>query len=85
MGRSLGADGIEFISTPALPDVLDYAAASAVDPTCRVVFTAGACPLAPDGSTVAPGDVVAQAHQVVENLRIGGWQPGSLRAGGAGK
>lgn len=62
-------DGIELISTAALPDVLDYAAASTIDPANRIVFTAGACPLAPDGSTVAPGDVVEQAHQVVENLR----------------
>ena len=32
------------------------------------MFTAGACPLDPDGNTVAPGDVSAQAQQVMENL-----------------
>jgi enamine deaminase RidA (YjgF/YER057c/UK114 family) len=41
------------------------------------VFTAGACPLDADSNTVAPGDVAAQAEQVMENLRI------ALRAAGA--
>jgi enamine deaminase RidA (YjgF/YER057c/UK114 family) len=34
------------------------------------VFTAGACPLDAAGETVAPGDVAAQAEQVMQNLRI---------------
>ncbi len=33
-----------------------------------LVFTAGACPLGPDGEVVAPGDVAAQAKQAVANL-----------------
>jgi enamine deaminase RidA (YjgF/YER057c/UK114 family) len=70
--------GIEFVSTPALPDVLDYAAAATVDPSTRVVFTAGAGLADVVRSTVAPGDVVAQAYQVVENLRT------ALAAAGAG-
>jgi enamine deaminase RidA (YjgF/YER057c/UK114 family) len=32
------------------------------------VFTAGACPLDPEGRVVAPGDLEAQAAQTVENL-----------------
>ena len=34
----------------------------------RTVFTAGACPLDAAGRTVAVGDVVGQARQVVTNL-----------------
>jgi enamine deaminase RidA (YjgF/YER057c/UK114 family) len=33
-----------------------------------LVFTAGACPLGPDGEVVGPGDVRAQAQQVMANL-----------------
>ena len=44
----------------------------------RAVFTAGACPLGPDGKTVAHGDVVAQAQQVMANLVT------TLQAAGAG-
>jgi enamine deaminase RidA (YjgF/YER057c/UK114 family) len=34
-----------------------------------LVFTAGACPLDGTGSTVAPGNVAAQAEAAMENLR----------------
>jgi enamine deaminase RidA (YjgF/YER057c/UK114 family) len=54
-----------------------YAYAAITAPGARVVFTAGACPLNAAGETVAPGDVAAQAEQVMENLRI------ALRAAGA--
>ena len=43
-----------------------YAATSTGRPL--LVFTAGACPLDATGATVAPGDVVAQANQVMANL-----------------
>jgi enamine deaminase RidA (YjgF/YER057c/UK114 family) len=43
----------------------------------RLVFAAGACPLDEDGRTVAPGDVVRQAEQVMANLVT------ALRAAGA--
>jgi enamine deaminase RidA (YjgF/YER057c/UK114 family) len=33
-----------------------------------LVFTAGACPLDPEGRVVSPGDLEAQAAQTVENL-----------------
>ncbi|SCG36049.1 RidA family protein [Micromonospora halophytica] len=56
------------IHVPALSDVAEYAYAATVDPPARLVFTAGACPLDADGRTVAPGDPVAQARQVVANL-----------------
>ncbi|TCB99103.1 RidA family protein [Micromonospora zingiberis] len=48
-----------------------------VAPATRLVFTAGACPLDADGRTVAPGDHVAQARQVMTNLET------ALRAAGA--
>ncbi len=62
---------------PALSDVAEYAYLATVDPSARLVFTAGACPLAPDGRTVAPGDHAAQARQVMANLET------ALAAGGA--
>ncbi|MDQ2876966.1 MAG: RidA family protein [Actinomycetota bacterium] len=44
-----------------------YAYASAASPAA-LVFTAGACPLSPDGEVVGPGDVRAQARQAALNL-----------------
>ena len=44
-----------------------YAYASVGTPAA-LVFTAGACPLGPDGDVIGPGDVSAQARQVVSNL-----------------
>jgi enamine deaminase RidA (YjgF/YER057c/UK114 family) len=44
-----------------------YAYASVGGPAA-LVFTAGACPLDPDGAVIGPGDVAAQARQVVSNL-----------------
>jgi enamine deaminase RidA (YjgF/YER057c/UK114 family) len=44
-----------------------YAYASVGGPAA-LVFTAGACPLDPDGDVIGPGDVAAQAGQVVSNL-----------------
>ncbi len=42
---------------------------AAVSGPAQLVFTAGACPLGPDGEVVAPGDVRGQARQAVLNLR----------------
>ncbi len=42
---------------------------SAVTDQPGLVFTAGACPLDADGNVVAPGDIPAQARQVLANLR----------------
>jgi enamine deaminase RidA (YjgF/YER057c/UK114 family) len=44
-----------------------YAYASVGGPAA-LVFTAGACPLDPGGDVIGPGDVAAQARQVVSNL-----------------
>ncbi|MGH3381429.1 MAG: RidA family protein [Actinoallomurus sp.] len=55
------------IRANGLYDGVEYAYA-AVAPPGSLVFTAGACPLDEDGTTVAPGDVRAQARQCVANL-----------------
>ena len=60
-----------------LTDKAPYAYAAVAPPGARLVFTAGACPLDAAGETVAPGDVAAQAEQVMQNLRT------ALRAAGA--
>jgi enamine deaminase RidA (YjgF/YER057c/UK114 family) len=69
--------GIELVRPPALAGSAPYAYAAVTDPG-RMVFTAGACPLDADGSTVAVGDVAGQARQVVANLVT------ALEAAGAG-
>ncbi|MDN3352902.1 RidA family protein [Actinomadura sp. DC4] len=55
------------IRVPDLYEGVEYAYA-AVAPPGSLVFTAGACPLAEDGTTVE-GDVRAQARQCMANLR----------------
>ncbi len=47
-----------------------YAYAAAVDPGAEVIFLAGACPLADDGTTVAVGDVAGQAKRCVETMTV---------------
>ena len=69
--------GIELVAPPELAGTAPYAYAAVTDPG-RMVFTAGACPLDADGATVAPGDVAAQARQVMANLTV------ALAAAGAG-
>jgi enamine deaminase RidA (YjgF/YER057c/UK114 family) len=70
-------DRVTLVRADELTDAAPYAYA-AVPPTgARLVFTAGACPLDEAGATVAPGDVTAQAEQVMANLRA------ALRAAGA--
>lgn len=59
---------VNLIRVPALSDVAEYAYAATVEPPARLVFTAGACPLDAEGRTVAPGDPVGQARQVMANL-----------------
>jgi enamine deaminase RidA (YjgF/YER057c/UK114 family) len=49
------------------PDPPYAYSAHASDPRA-LLFTAGACPLDADGEVVAPGDVGAQAAQVMANL-----------------
>ncbi|MGY1740996.1 MULTISPECIES: RidA family protein [unclassified Blastococcus] len=71
------AIGIELVRPPGLTGTAPYAYAAVTDPG-RMVFTAGACPLDADGTTVAVGDVAGQARQAVANLVA------ALEAAGAG-
>src|SRR3954463_6405649 len=66
---------ITLVRSQELTDAAPYAALP--PPGARLLFTAGACPLDAAGATVAPGDVPAQAEQVMANLRT------ALRAAGA--
>ena len=54
-----------------------YAYAATAPAGSRFIALAGACPLAPDGSTAHPGDHVAQAALALENLET------ALHAAGA--
>ena len=69
---------VELVRSRELSDVAPYAYAAVAHGVSRLVFTAGACPLAADGTTVAPGDVAGQAEQVMTNLEV------ALREAGAG-
>ena len=68
---------VELVHSTALSEVVPYAYAAVAAPG-RLVFTAGACPLDHDGVVVSPGDVAAQAEQVMANLAV------ALGAAGAG-
>jgi enamine deaminase RidA (YjgF/YER057c/UK114 family) len=68
---------ITLVRSPELTGAAPYAYAALPPAGARLLFTAGACPLDEDGATVAPGDVAAQAEQVMANLRT------ALRAAGA--
>lgn len=68
---------VTLVRPPDLTDQAPYVYAALPAPDARLVFTAGACPLDAAGETVAPGDIAAQAEQVMQNLRI------ALRAAGA--
>jgi enamine deaminase RidA (YjgF/YER057c/UK114 family) len=67
---------MKLVRPTQLTDKAPYAYAAVASPGA-LVFTAGACPLDPAGETVAPGDVAAQAEQVMQNLRT------ALREAGA--
>ena len=45
-----------------------YAYAATAPANARLIFLAGACPLADDGGTTAPGDYAAQAARCIETL-----------------
>jgi enamine deaminase RidA (YjgF/YER057c/UK114 family) len=63
---------------PSLFPPPGYAHVAEVDRDERLVFTAGAVPLDPDGNLVGPGDLEIQTQAVVHNLRI------ALEAAGSG-
>jgi enamine deaminase RidA (YjgF/YER057c/UK114 family) len=67
---------VELVRSSSLAGSVPYAYA-AVTPPGRTVWTAGACPLDEQGTVVAPGDVAAQARQVIANLVV------ALEAAGA--
>lgn len=75
--REMEPKTITLVRSDALSRRAPYAYAAMPPVGARLVFTAGACPLDPGGETVAPGDVAAQAEQVMKNLRA------ALRAAGA--
>lgn len=68
---------VTLIRSVELTDEAPYAYAAVTPPDRSLVFTAGACPLNAEGETVAPGDLVAQANQVMDNLET------ALRSAGA--
>ena len=68
---------MKLVRAAELTDSAPYAYAAVSSPGARLVFTAGACPLDAAGETVSPGDIAAQAEQVMQNLRT------ALRAAGA--
>src|SRR4051794_41538072 len=65
--RCVTDNAITFVRPAALTDAAPYAYA-AVTRADRAIYTAGACPLDAEGHTVAAGDVVGQAEQVMANL-----------------
>lgn len=68
---------IELVRCHSLTQDVPYAYAAVTTPAA-LVFTAGACPLAADGTVTSPGDVGGQAAQTMDNLET------VLRASGSG-
>ncbi|HYB88836.1 MAG TPA: RidA family protein [Streptosporangiaceae bacterium] len=58
---------VRLVRSDRLYGDVPYAYASVGGPAA-LVFTAGACPLGPDGKVIGPGDVRAQARQALSNL-----------------
>jgi enamine deaminase RidA (YjgF/YER057c/UK114 family) len=58
---------VRLVRSDRLYGDVPYAYASVGGPAA-LVFTAGACPLGPDGKVIGPGDVRAQAQQALSNL-----------------
>jgi enamine deaminase RidA (YjgF/YER057c/UK114 family) len=61
---------VELLMAAELAAGVPYAYAATTRARRLLVFTAGACPLDGSGITVAVGDVVAQADQVMTNLGV---------------
>lgn len=70
--------GVEWVRAAGMHHSGEYADAVVVPAGKRLVLLAGSCPLAPDGSTVAVGDVGGQAEACVATLRM------ALAAAGSG-
>ena len=59
----------DLIKPPELYDGVPYSYV-AIAPEGGTVFTAGACPLDPDGAVVGLGDVAAQTRRTLDNLVV---------------
>lgn len=70
------ASEIQLVRCPDLWPKVPYAYAAVVRNVPSLVFTAGACPLDPDGVVVAAGDVAGQAEQAMGNLEVALAPPG---------
>jgi enamine deaminase RidA (YjgF/YER057c/UK114 family) len=62
-------EAVTLIRSKALTDAAPYAYAAMAQPGSRLIFTARACPPDDAGETLAPGDIAAQAEQVMRNLQ----------------
>ena len=71
------ATSVRLIRSAELSDVAQYAYAATAPADARLIFLAGACPLAADGTTVAVGDFGGQAAACIETLTL------ALQAAGA--
>src|SRR5262245_595114 len=69
--------GVSLVRAAALASQVPYAYAAVAPAGRLLVFTAGAGPPPAGGGIVAPGEIAAQARQVMENLEA------ALRAAGA--
>jgi len=69
---------VTLIRASSLSDAAEYAYAATAPADARLIFLAGSCPLAADGSTVGVGDYAAQAASCIENMKV------ALTAAGAG-
>ncbi|MGP3973694.1 RidA family protein [Streptomyces sp. 8N114] len=63
------ARAVTLIRSRTLSDVAEYAYAASAPPEARLIFLAGACPLAADGTVTPVGDYAGQAARAVDNLR----------------
>jgi enamine deaminase RidA (YjgF/YER057c/UK114 family) len=69
---------LDLIRCPELSDRAPYAYASVATGVSRLIFSAGACPIDRDGTTVSVRGIRGQAEKVMDNLEI------ALAAAGAG-
>ena len=64
------SSAVRLLRSPQLASSAQYAYAATCPGRSRLIWLAGACPLDAGGRVVSPGDVRAQALQVMGNLRI---------------
>lgn len=69
---------VTLVRSSTLSPSAQYAYASTVPGSARLIFLAGACPLNEDGTTAGLGNYAAQAAKAIENLCL------ALEAAGAG-